>query len=166
MQSRRITASSRYCALWRARDNAHCRRYFFEAALCRYPAGLQGLLRVRAIYAADRVLRRAPADERKALRAQHVQPLVDDFFARVHATKADTPGRNLATKALGYATNQEAELRRILDSGDLPLDNTRAERALRKIVMRGSLCISLSSTWKPECAVVSGFATRAFDTAA
>jgi len=114
---------------------AHCRRYFFEAAICRYPAGLQGLLRIRAIYAADRVLRRAPADERKALRAQHVQPLVDDFFAWVHATKAVTPGRNLATKALGYATNQEAELRRILDSGDLPLDNTRAERALRKIVV-------------------------------
>ncbi len=25
---------------------AHCRRYFFEAAICRYPAGLQGLLRI------------------------------------------------------------------------------------------------------------------------
>jgi len=92
-------------------------------------------LRIRAIYAADRILRRAPADERKALRALHVQPLVDDFFVWVHATKAVTPGRNLATKALGYATNQETELRRILDSGDLPLDNTRAERALRKIVV-------------------------------
>lgn len=114
---------------------AHCRRYFFEAAICRYPAGLQGLLRIRAIYAADRVLRRAPADQRKALRAQHVRPLVDDFFAWVHATKPVTLGRNLATKALGYATNQEAELRRILESGDLPLDNTRAERALRKIVV-------------------------------
>lgn len=25
---------------------AHCRRYFFEAAICRYPVGLQGLLRI------------------------------------------------------------------------------------------------------------------------
>ena len=33
---------------------------------------------------------------------------------------------NLATKPLGYAANQEAELRRILGEGDLPLDNTRA----------------------------------------
>lgn len=113
---------------------AHCRRYFFEAAICRYPAGLQGLLRIRAIYAADRVLRRAPAAERMALRDAHVRPLVDDFFTWVHAAKAVTPGRNLATKALGYASNQEAELRRILDD-DLPLDNTRAERALRKIVV-------------------------------
>jgi transposase len=114
---------------------AHCRRYYFEAAICRYPVGLQGLLRIRAIYAADRVLQRAPEAERTALREQHLRPLVDDFFAWVHATRAVTAGRNLATKALGYAANQEGELRRILDEGDLPLDNTRAERALRKIVV-------------------------------
>jgi transposase len=92
-------------------------------------------LRVRAIYAADRVVQRAPATERTALRDQHVRPLVDDFFAWVHATRPITAGRNLATKALGYAANQEAELRRILERGELPLDNTRAERALRKIVV-------------------------------
>ncbi len=114
---------------------AHLRRYFFEAAICRYPVGLQGLMRIRAIYAADRVVQRAPAAERKALRDQHVRPLIDDFFAWVHATRPNTAGRNLATKALGYAINQEAELRRILDDGELPLDNTRAERALRKIVV-------------------------------
>jgi transposase len=114
---------------------AHCRRYFFEAAICHYPVGLQGLLRIRAIYAADRVLRRAPVTDRKALRDAHVRPLVDDFFAWVHAARSVTPGRNLATKALGYAVNQEAELRRVLDDGNLPLDNTRAERALRKIVV-------------------------------
>ncbi|HEX8107361.1 MAG TPA: IS66 family transposase [Kofleriaceae bacterium] len=114
---------------------AHLRRYFFEAAICRYPVGLQGLLRIRAIYAADHVVQRAPAAERKALRDTHVRPLVDDFFTWVHAARAVTPGRNLATKALGYAANQEAELRRIFDEADLPLDNTRAERALRKIVV-------------------------------
>ncbi len=32
---------------------AHCRRYFFEAALCRHPAGVQGLMRIRAMYAVD-----------------------------------------------------------------------------------------------------------------
>ena len=89
-------------------------------------------MRIRAIYAADHVVQRAPAAERKALRDAHVRPLVDDFFTWVHASRAVTPGRNLATKALGYAANQEVELRRIFDEGDLPLDNTRAERALRK----------------------------------
>lgn len=114
---------------------AHLRRYFFEAAICRYPVGLQGLLRIRAIYAADRIVRRAPVSERAALIDQHLRPLIDEFFAWVHAVRPQVVGRNLATKALGYAVNQEAELRRVLDHPDLPLDNTRAERALRKIVV-------------------------------
>ncbi len=114
---------------------AHCRRYFFEAALCRHPAGVQGLMRIRAMYAVDATGRRVPRDERTAFRATHLRPLMDEFFTWAAAARDLTPGRNLATKALGYALNQEAELRRVLQSGDIPLDNTRAERALRKIVV-------------------------------
>lgn len=114
---------------------AHLRRYFFEAAICRHPVGLQGLLRIRAIYAAERVVGRAPAAERPTLREQHVRPLAESFFAWAHEAHAITEGRNLATKALGYAINQEVELLRVLDDPRLPLDNTRAERALRKIVV-------------------------------
>jgi transposase len=114
---------------------AHLRRYFFEAAICRYPVGLQGLLRIRAIYAADHIVRQAPSAERKALRDEHVRPLMTDFFDWVRAARDLTPGRNLATKALGYASNQETELLRVLDDVDMPLDNTRSERALRKVVV-------------------------------
>jgi transposase len=114
---------------------AHLRRYLFEAAICRYQVGLQGLLRIRAIYAADDAVRRAPAPQRQALRDQHVRPLVTDFFNWARAAREVTSGRNLATKALGYALNQEAELLRVLDDINLPLDNTRSERALRKIVV-------------------------------
>lgn len=114
---------------------AHCRRYFFEAALCRHPAGVQGVMRIRAMYAVDAAGRRVPRDERSAFRATHLRPLMDDFFAWAATTRDLTSGRNLATKALGYALNQEAELRNVLLDGDIPLDNTRAERALRKIVV-------------------------------
>lgn len=114
---------------------AHCRRYFFEAALCRHPAGVQGLMRIRAMYAVDAAGRRVPRDERTTFRATHLRPLMDDFFTWAAAARDLTPGRNLATKALGYALNQEAELRNVLLDGNIPLDNTRAERALRKIVV-------------------------------
>lgn len=114
---------------------AHLRRYFFEAAICRYPVGLQGLMRIRAIYAADQAVSRAPVAERKALREQHVRPLAASFFEWARGARPRVQGRNLATKALGYAVNQEAELLRVLDDDKLPLDNTRSERALRKIVV-------------------------------
>ena len=114
---------------------AHCRRGLFEAALCRHPAGVQGLMRIRAMYAVDTACRRVPRVERTAFREAHLRPLMDEFFTWAAATRDLTPGRNLATKALGYALNQETELRRVLRDGDIPLDNTRAERALRKIVV-------------------------------
>ena len=114
---------------------AHLRRYFFEAAICRYPVGLQGLMRIRAIYAADDAVSRAPAAERSALREKHVRPLVTGFFEWARGARQNAQGRNLATKALGYAANQEAELLRVLDDVNLPLDNTRSERELRKIVV-------------------------------
>jgi transposase len=114
---------------------AHCRRYFFEAAICKHPIGVQGLLRIRAIYAADDAFRKLPPAKRKVLRDAHVRPLIESFFEWVKAARHATQGRSLATKALGYAFNQEKELLRVLDDGRLPLDNTRSERSLRKIVV-------------------------------
>ena len=93
-------------------------------------------MRIRAIYAADQAVRRVRSKRsRNALRERHVRPLVTSFFEWVRGVRPSVQGRNLATKALGYAVNQEAELMRVLDDVELPLDNTRSERALRKIVV-------------------------------
>ncbi len=114
---------------------AHLRRYFFEAAICKYAVGVEGLTRIRAVYAADNALAELSPIDRHGARATTVVPLVDAFFDWVHRVARTTPGRNLATKALGYAANQEQELRRVFLDGRIPLDNTRSERALRKIVV-------------------------------
>lgn len=114
---------------------AHCRRYFFEAAICKYGVGLQGLMHIRAIYAADDALKKLPPDRRKGLRDEHVRPLMERFFEWAKVAKTQAEGRNLATRALGYALNQQHELLRVLKDPRLPLDNTRSERALRKIVV-------------------------------
>jgi hypothetical protein len=69
------------------------------------------------------------------MRDEHVRPLIDSFFQWAKEALSSANGRNLATRAIGYALNQEAELRRVLDDGKLPLDNTRSERSLRKLVV-------------------------------
>ena len=114
---------------------AHLRRYYFEAAVCKYAIGGEGLTRIRAIYVADNALGKLPPEERKIQRELRVMPLVDSFFAWVARTAPAMTGRNLATKALGYSVNQEQELRRVFLDGRIPLDNTRSERALRKVVV-------------------------------
>jgi len=101
----------------------------------KYAVGVQGLIRIRALYAADNTFHSLPPAKRKLMRAQHLRPLLDDFFDWVKQARSVADGRNLATKALDYAFNQEKELRRVLDDGRLPLDNTRSERSLRKIVV-------------------------------
>jgi len=93
----------------------HCRRYFFDAAICRYPVGVQGLMRIRAMYAADDAFRKLPPAKRQRLRHEHLRPLMNDFFEWVETAQTTTPGRNLATKALGYAKNQKQELLRVLE---------------------------------------------------
>ena len=67
-------------------------------------------------------------------REEKVLPLMNAFFAWAKQTQSAAP-RSRASRALGYAMNQEAELRAVLQNPDLRLDNTRAERALRKIVV-------------------------------
>lgn len=114
---------------------AHCRRYFFEAAVCKYPSGVEGLRRIRDIYRLDATFAELPPVDRKKLRLEKLKPLIDDFFEWVGRMRRNSDARNLGTKALGYASNQEQELRRVLLDGRLPLDNTRSERALRKIVV-------------------------------
>ena len=112
---------------------SHCRRGFWEAAVCKHVEGLEGLRRIDAIFAADRALADLPPVRRKARRDALVRPLVDAFFAWVDAELIHARGRGVVSSALGYARNQADALRRFLDDGRLRLENNAAERALRPI---------------------------------
>ena len=112
---------------------SHCRRGFWEAAVCKHVEGLEGLRRIDAIFAADRALADLPPVRRKARRDVLVRPLVDAFFAWVEVEVMRARGRGVVSSALGYARNQAGALRRFLDDGRLRLENNAAERALRPI---------------------------------
>lgn len=116
---------------------SHCRRNFWEAAVCKHSLGVEGLRRIDAIFAADALLADLSPAQRKALRQVHVRPLVDAFFAWVHQESARPRERGLVTTALGYARNQEQPLRRFLEDGRLKMDNNAAERALRSPIATG-----------------------------
>lgn len=114
---------------------AHCRRYFFEAAITKHRSGLEGLAKIREMFRVDAQFKKLPPRDRKRRREVELAPLMDDFFAWVEQARQTEIGRTKASKALGYAHNQEHELRRVLEDGRLALDNTRSERALRPLVV-------------------------------
>jgi transposase len=116
---------------------SHCRRNFWEAAVCKHAMGVEGLRRIDAIFAADALLADLSPAQRKAQRQLHVRPLVDAFFTWVHAESARPRERGLVATALGYARNQEQPLRRFLEDGRLKMDNNASERALRASIAVG-----------------------------
>lgn len=112
---------------------SHCRRNFFDAAVCKHTLGLEGVRFIDAIFAADRALRDLAPAQRKVRRDVTVRPLVDAFFVWAKAQHARPRERGLVATALGYSLNQEQPLRRFLDDGRLRPDNNASERALRPI---------------------------------
>ncbi len=114
---------------------AHTRRHMWEAAVCGYAVGLEGLQRINTLFELDRPLQELPPTKRKLRRDQLLRPVVDDFFNWVETESKKLPGRSRLASALGYAHNQREALRRFLDDGRLRLDNNGAERALRTIAV-------------------------------
>ena len=114
---------------------SHARRHMWEAAVCRYVGGLDGLKRINAIFEVDRPLQDLPPAKRKLRRDQLLRPLVDDFFDWARDQQSKLDGRSRMASALGYVLNQEKALRRFLEDGRLRLENNGAERALRTIAV-------------------------------
>jgi transposase len=112
---------------------SHCRRNFWEAAVCKHPEGLTGIRLIDALFEADAPLWKLPPVQRQQARHQKLLPMVDAIFNWVRAQTTTQRPRGLVSKALGYALNQEAPLRRFLDDPRLKLDNNASERALRTI---------------------------------
>ena len=92
-------------------------------------------MRIQELYILDRaVMKLAPA-ARSALRDEKVRPAMEAFFTWAKSVHDEEAPRSRATQALGYALRQRNELMAVLANPEVPLDNTRAERNLRKIVI-------------------------------
>jgi transposase len=113
---------------------SHARRRFWEAAVCGFAVGREGLFRIRKLYELDQAWRELPPAGRLQKRKTVLRPFVDEFFDWLRAQNDLTSQeRGLVTKALGYAIRQELALRRFLDDGRLRMDNNLSENALRVV---------------------------------
>jgi hypothetical protein len=113
---------------------SHARRRFWEAAVCGFPVGREGLLRIRKLYELDQGWAALPPSARLQKRQTVLRPLVDEFFDWIRAQNDLTcQERGVVNKALGYALRQQLALRRFLDDGRLRMDNNHSENALRVV---------------------------------
>lgn len=71
------------------------------------------------------------SENRYMKRQQELLPLVDGFFEWVKENRTKVTKQSLTGKAFTYSISQEKYLRAFLESGDIPMDNNAAERAIR-----------------------------------
>jgi hypothetical protein len=121
---------------------AHARRFFADAvkaigksnqAAIKNSIAYQALVRIAAIYKLENTLKDLSAEQRLNERQKSIKPLVEEYFAWVKERLADNSvlPKGKTAEGLRYSVNQEKYLRVFLDDGEVPIDNSASERALK-----------------------------------
>lgn len=121
---------------------AHARRDFSDAVKAadkkdsqavRNSIAHQALEKIGEFYNADTELKGLTTEERLQKRQEIIRPLVEEFFAWVKQQVAEcaVPPKTKTGQGLQYIINQEQYLKVFLTDGDVPIDNSASERAIR-----------------------------------
>ena len=81
------------------------------------------------IYHEENLLADSSTEYRYEQRLAKVKPLLDEFFAWLETVQVS--GKGKLTDAVRYALNERKYLYTFLENGDVPIDNNRAENAIR-----------------------------------
>ncbi|MHC5352546.1 IS66 family transposase, partial [Metapseudomonas furukawaii] len=117
---------------------AHARRKFIDAQKVQ-PKGKIGradmaLNLINKLYGIERDLKEANDSERLVARQQRSQPLLDQLKAWLDKTQPQVTAQNALGKAVNYLASNWSRLVRYVEGGHLPIDNNRAENAIRPFV--------------------------------
>lgn len=125
---------------------AHARRHYANAIKAMgkgNPEGLKAsvaykaLVRIGAIYDLEGSLKDLTPEERLKERQTSVKPLVEEYFAWVKEVlkEGTVLPKSETGKGLIYSINQEEYLKVFLTDGEVPIDNSASERALRNFTI-------------------------------
>ena len=121
---------------------AHARRAFADAVkamdkknpqMVRQSVVYRALQKISEFYNADTELKELSSQERLQKRQEEIRPLVEEFFAwtKEQVEQCTVPPKTKTGQGLNYLINQEAYLKVFLTDGDVPIDNSASERAIR-----------------------------------
>lgn len=125
---------------------AHARRHFANAikAMGRGNAeavkaavAYKALIRIGAIYDLEGALKNCSPQERLKERQTSIKPLVEEYFAWIKDVfrQGLVLPKSETAKGLAYSINQEEYLKVFLTDGEVPIDDSASERALRNFTI-------------------------------
>jgi transposase len=110
---------------------AHARRKFYDARSNAPREANQVLEWIRQLYDIEDRVREFTPEERRVLRQQESVPVLDRIEKYLDAVSVRVLPKSALGKAITYARNQRAALRRYTSDGRLTIDNNVSERTLR-----------------------------------
>ncbi|WP_371365446.1 IS66 family transposase [Pseudomonas sp. QL9] len=118
---------------------AHARRKFIEAQKVQ-PRGKIGradmaLNLINKLYEIERDHKGSGDLERHAVRQQRSLPILEQLKAWLDKTQPQVTAQNALGKAVNYLASNWSRLVRYVEGGHLPIDNNRAENAIRPFVI-------------------------------
>src|SRR3954467_2729898 len=141
---------------------AHVRRKFFDVhAATGSPIAKEALDRIGQLYRVEQTIHRVLPDNRRRERQQRSLPIAAGLQAWAEETTRKLSRKSELAAAFRYMRSRWTALTRCFNDGRLALDNNPAERALRCVATRRSLCPPSSSLWKHWKLVLRHGATRA-----
>ena len=115
---------------------SHGRRHFFELAdLRKAPLAVEAVRGIDAIFAVEREINGAMAEQRLAVRQERIRPLVGALERWMLTERARLSRHADLAKAIDYMLKRWPAFNRFLDDGRICLSNNAAERALRGIAL-------------------------------
>ena len=91
--------------------------------------------RISELFHLDNKFDGLPKAEKEQQRQRILKKKVDQFFEWSKKAILKLPPESTTAKGLQYCINQEKYLRVFLSNGDVPMDNNRAERAIRPFTL-------------------------------
>src|SRR6202040_3745661 len=133
---------------------AHVRRKFFDVhAPTASPIAKEALDRIGQLYAVEKTINGSLPDRRRQERQRRSKPIAEALSAWAESTVRQLSRKSELAQAFRYMRARWTALMRCFDDGRLALDNNPAERALRCVAVRRSLCPPSSSVCK-HCKLV------------
>lgn len=114
---------------------AHARRKFVDAQKLQ-PKGKTGkadqaIAFIQKLYLIEKQIKDDPPDQRYIIRQQQAKPIIDKIKDWLDKSLLHVPPKTALGTALQYLHNQWDRLIGYLDAGQYPIDNNRAENAIR-----------------------------------
>ena len=114
---------------------AHTRRKFFEALNFDKERSGFVLEKIKTIYLHDKKCKEFTAEDRKKYRSENITPLMNELHDWAEDEQYKVLPKSPIGKAIGYFLNQWKKLQRVLEAGDLELDNNQIENKIRPLAL-------------------------------